>query len=100
MKNLERRFPGSAWGLGILFWLLLCCPAWGSAFVTFPSSWDVGQAFALSLSSAVEYRNPLVTWLGRTVSPSAYSPSVFSLKKYPVYIFFRNRYRSDICKKV
>lgn len=68
MKNLERRFPGSAWGLGIFFWLLLCCPAWGSAFVTFPSSWDVGQAFALSLSSAVEYRNPSVTWLGRTVS--------------------------------
>ena len=36
--------------------------------MTFPSSWDVGQAFALSLSSAAEYRNPSVTWLGRTVS--------------------------------
>ena len=68
MKKFERGFPGSAWGLGILFWLLLCQPAWSSAFLTFPSSWDVGQAFALSLSSAAEYRDPSVTWLGRTVS--------------------------------
>ena len=68
MKKFERGFPGSSWGLGILFWLLLCQPAWSSAFLTFPSSWDVGQAFALSLSSAAEYRDPSVTWLGRTVS--------------------------------
>ena len=68
MKKFERGFPGSSWGLGILFWLLLCHPAWGRAFVTFPSSWDVGQAFALALSSTAEYRDPSVTWLGRTVS--------------------------------
>ena len=48
--------------------LSLCPPSWGATFVTFPSSWDVGQGFAVSITSTAEYEDPSVTWLGRTVS--------------------------------
>ena len=48
--------------------LSLCLPSWGVTFVTFPSSWDVGQGFAVSITSTAEYKDPSVTWLGRTVS--------------------------------
>ena len=43
-------------------------PAWGAAFVSFPTSWDVGQAFAVSITSDADYDTPTVTWLKRTVS--------------------------------
>ena len=43
-------------------------PAWGAAFVSFPTSWDVGQAFAVSITSDADYDAPTVTWLKRTVS--------------------------------
>ncbi len=39
-----------------------------STWVTFPASWDVGQAFAVSITSTAEYTNPKVTWLNRTIS--------------------------------
>ena len=64
-RGFGGRLPGI---LGVLFCLLCAGPARGGVFVTFPSSWDVGQAFAVSLTSAAEYGSPSVTWLGRTVS--------------------------------
>jgi len=43
-------------------------PAGASTSLTFPDSWDVGQAFVLALSSHTEFEDPSVTWLGQTVS--------------------------------
>ena len=54
--------------LALLFLLISRAPSWGATFVTFPSSWDVGQAFAVSLTSTSEYEDPSVIWQGRTVS--------------------------------
>ena len=62
-----------------LLWLgaaaLLCVfcaapsgPAWAAAWVTFPESWDVGQAFAVSITADVDYKDPAVTWLDRKVT--------------------------------
>ncbi|GHS89967.1 peptidase M24 [Synergistales bacterium] len=54
--------------------LVLCCilssvcRSDASTSVTFPDSWDVGQAFAIALSSHTPYEEPTVNWLGRTVS--------------------------------
>ena len=39
-----------------------------SSWVNFPTSWDIGQAFAISITSNADYSNPVVTWLGRSVS--------------------------------
>ena len=52
----------------LILGLSLCPPSWAATFVTFPSSWDVGQGFAVSITSTAEYKDPSVTWLGRTVS--------------------------------
>ena len=38
-----------------------------STWVNFPVSWDVGQAFAVSITSTAEYTKPKVTWLNRTI---------------------------------
>lgn len=64
-KSAARVLAG---GLAALALLLLCPASWGGTFVTFPESWDVGQAFAVSLTSSAEYEDPCVTWLGRRVS--------------------------------
>ena len=69
MTDSRKGLPGF-----LLLWLVLflglslCPPSWGATFVTFPSSWDVGQGFAVSLTSTAGYEDPSVTWLGRTVS--------------------------------
>lgn len=69
MANSRRGLPGPlALLLALSLGLFLCPSSWGATFVTFPSSWDVGQGFAVSLTSTVEYRDPSVTWQGRTVS--------------------------------
>ncbi|MDR2174605.1 MAG: M23 family metallopeptidase [Synergistaceae bacterium] len=39
-----------------------------SAFVTYPESWDVGQAFVVALSSNTSFDSPALTWMGRTIS--------------------------------
>ncbi|GHS95781.1 peptidase M23 [Synergistales bacterium] len=52
----------------LCYLLLFSCSADASTSVTFPDSWDVGQAFAVALSSHTSYEEPTVNWLGVTVS--------------------------------
>ena len=74
MTDSRKGLPGSLVPLFVpllcvlVLGLSLCPPSWGATFVTFPSSWDVGQGFAVSITSTAEYEDPSVTWLGRTVS--------------------------------
>ena len=42
--------------------------AFSAAWVNFPSECDVGQAFAISITSTVDYTNPVVTWMNRTIN--------------------------------
>ena len=66
LNKLNKKLISLGWGL---LFLLCCCPrAHGAAWVTFPASWDVGQAFAVSITSDVKYSNPTVTWLNRRVT--------------------------------
>ena len=39
-----------------------------AAWVNFPTSWDIGQAFAISITSTSEYSKPVVTWRDRKIS--------------------------------
>lgn len=39
-----------------------------ASWINFPSSWDVGQAFAVSITSTADYSNPTVTWLNRSIT--------------------------------
>ena len=39
-----------------------------ASWVNFPKSCDIGQAFAVSITSNAEYSKPTVTWKGRTVA--------------------------------
>ena len=43
-------------------------PADASTSITFPETWDVGQAFIVALSSHTEFEESSVIWMGRTVS--------------------------------
>ena len=52
----------------ILLTLFTASPSYSSSWVNFPTSWDIGQAFAVSLSSTAEYSSPTVTWLNRTIA--------------------------------
>jgi murein DD-endopeptidase MepM/ murein hydrolase activator NlpD len=47
---------------------LFSIPAWGATSLTFPESWDIGQPFAVALSSHRAFEDPSVTWLGQPVS--------------------------------
>ena len=49
--------------------LVLLSPSvsFAAAWVNFPTSWDIGQAFAVSLSSNADYSKPVVTWMNRTI---------------------------------
>ena len=42
--------------------------SFAASWVNFPTSWDIGQAFAVSITSNVDYSNPTVTWKDRTIS--------------------------------
>lgn len=52
----------------ILAFLCAACPAFASTSVTFPESWDIGQAFVVALSSHTSFENPSVTWQDRVIS--------------------------------
>ncbi len=39
-----------------------------STWINFPKEWDVGQAFAVSISSTEDYKNPVITWMNRTIN--------------------------------
>ena len=43
-------------------------PLYASAWVNFPTSWDIGQAFAVSITSNADYSDPVVTWMNRTIN--------------------------------
>ncbi|MCR4817933.1 MAG: M23 family metallopeptidase [Fretibacterium sp.] len=45
-----------------------CGRAWAAVWVTFPESWDIGQAFAVSITADTEYKDPVIIWQGRKVS--------------------------------
>ena len=63
---LMKVLRGAAWAV---FLLLCSCPqARGAAWVTFPASWDVGQAFAVAITSDAEYTAPSVTWMNRKIA--------------------------------
>ncbi|MBR0080392.1 MAG: hypothetical protein IJP69_08485, partial [Synergistaceae bacterium] len=39
-----------------------------ASWVNFPESWDIGQAFAISITSNADYSEPVVTWKDRSIS--------------------------------
>lgn len=52
----------------LLFILSFPSSACAAAWVNFPTSWDIGQAFAVSITSNADYSNPVVTWMNRSVT--------------------------------
>ncbi|MDR1977619.1 MAG: M23 family metallopeptidase [Synergistaceae bacterium] len=62
---LSRRTCLFLWCVGCL-WRV--APALASTSVTFPESWEVGQAFAVALSSHTPFESPSVTWMNRVIS--------------------------------
>ncbi|NLL36122.1 MAG: M23 family metallopeptidase [Fretibacterium sp.] len=52
----------------LLLVLLLPRASWGAVVVTCPTSWDIGQVFAVSIMSDKPYKAPVITWLGRRVT--------------------------------
>lgn len=51
----------------ILFVLIINLRADAESWVNFPESADVGQAFAVSITSDQDYQDPAVTWMDRIV---------------------------------
>ena len=60
--RLRRKF------LLLLFVLSFPSSVYAAAWVNFPTSWDIGQAFAVSITSNADYSNPVVTWMNRTIN--------------------------------
>ena len=56
--------------LSIISWLIFsrAQASFADAWVNFPTSWDIGQAFAVSITSNVDYSSPVVTWKGRSIA--------------------------------
>ena len=54
----------------LLFVLSFPSSAYAAAWVNFPTSWDIGQAFAVSITSNIDYSKPVVTWMNRTIELS------------------------------
>ncbi|MDR2179168.1 MAG: M23 family metallopeptidase [Synergistaceae bacterium] len=56
----------------MFLWWAAClwrgAPAEASTSVIFPESWEIGQAFAVALSSHSVFESPSVTWMNRVVS--------------------------------
>ncbi len=48
--------------------VIISTPSHASSWVNFPSSWDIGQAFAVSITSTADYSSPVVTWLNRSIA--------------------------------
>lgn len=67
MKQVMKQIWRVGWMVGAAFFCL-AGRSEGATFVTFPSSWDVGQPFAVSIESDKEYKDPALIWLGRTIS--------------------------------
>ncbi len=41
--------------------------SFAASWVNFPESWDIGQAFAISITSTADYSSPTVTWMNRSI---------------------------------
>ena len=52
----------------ILILLIASETSHAASWVNFPTSWDIGQAFAVSITSTAEYTQPLITWMDRSIS--------------------------------
>lgn len=54
----------------VIMLILLITPklSHAASWVNFPTSWDLGQAFAVSITSTAEYTQPVVTWMDRSIS--------------------------------
>ena len=52
----------------ILILLLIQKSSYAASWVNFPTSWDIGQAFAISITSTAEYTQPVVTWMDRSIA--------------------------------
>ena len=53
--------------LALLFIFISAYSASAASWVNFPESWDIGQAFAVTITSTAEYSQPVVTWMNRSV---------------------------------
>lgn len=47
---------------------IIASPSHASSWVNFPTSWDIGQAFAVSVTSTASYSSPTVTWMNRSIA--------------------------------
>ena len=54
--------------LAAIIFLFAASPLFASSWVNFPESWDIGQAFAISITSTAEYSDPVVTWMNRKIN--------------------------------
>ncbi len=54
----------------ITFIISSACSSSASSWVNFPSSCDIGQAFAVSITSTADYTQPIVTWMNRSIALS------------------------------
>lgn len=52
----------------LIFLLLFPSSLYAASWVNFPTSWDIGQAFAISITSNADYSNPVVTWMNRKIN--------------------------------
>ncbi|MBR0168254.1 MAG: M23 family metallopeptidase [Synergistaceae bacterium] len=52
----------------ILILLLKVKTSYAASWVNFPTSWDIGQAFAVTITSTAEYTQPMVTWMNRSIA--------------------------------
>ena len=52
----------------IMLTVLASSPSYASSWVNFPTSWDIGQAFAVSVTSTADYSSPTVTWMNRSIA--------------------------------
>ncbi|MBQ6774550.1 MAG: M23 family metallopeptidase [Synergistaceae bacterium] len=50
--------------------LLFAASSYASSWINFPAEWDLGQAFAVSITSTADYSDPVITWLDRTINLS------------------------------
>ena len=51
----------------LCLFLFAASPAAASTSLTYPDSWDIGQAFVVALSSHTPFEEPSVDWMGRTI---------------------------------
>ncbi len=50
------------------FLLCFTSPSFAGAFITYPLSCDIGQAFAVSITSKEIFEKPVLKWMGQTVT--------------------------------